>query len=108
MWQWLDSLFTDPRYRDVLVNEAEEWVRPKGPLRRQEVAVPDVRGMIFREAWERLMLAGFRVRVQRLEPNPAPEDGVVVAQDPAPGTMARRKTRVRLSVLHPTRKDHRA
>ena len=101
---WLIEWFTNPYNRDELVNEAEEWVRNRG-RRPKRVTVPDVRGLVFSEAWERLMLAGFRVTVHRLEPNPAAEDGIVVAQDPPPGTVARRKAKIRLSVLHPKKES---
>jgi beta-lactam-binding protein with PASTA domain len=68
---------------------------------RERVAVPDVRSMPFNGAWETLVLAGFDVKVTRLERRPAPVMGFVVGQYPPPGRVVRRNTRVRITVHHP-------
>lgn len=60
--------------------------------------VPDVRGLAFSEAWEKLTLADFTVRVDRTRGDPRPVIGPVIAQDPPPGTLAPRWTRVRVTV----------
>jgi beta-lactam-binding protein with PASTA domain len=68
---------------------------------KQRVAIPDVRSMPFNRAWETLVLAGFDVKVTRLERRPAPVMGFVVGQYPPAGRVARRNTRVRITVHHP-------
>ena len=69
--------------------------------RRERVTVPDVMSMPFIQAFETLALAGFHVKVTRLEPRPAPEMGYVVGQYPPTGRVARRNARVRITVHHP-------
>jgi beta-lactam-binding protein with PASTA domain len=68
---------------------------------RERVAIPDVKSMPFNRAWETLVLAGFDVKVTRLEPRPAPVMGFVVGQYPPAGRVARRNTRIRITVHHP-------
>jgi beta-lactam-binding protein with PASTA domain len=68
---------------------------------REPVAIPDVRSMPFNKAWETLVLAGFDVKVTRLERRPAPVMGYVVGQYPPAGRVTRRNTRVRITVHHP-------
>jgi beta-lactam-binding protein with PASTA domain len=67
----------------------------------ERVAIPDVRSMPFVRAWEILVIAGFDVKVTRLERRPAPVMGYVVSQYPPAGRVARRNTRVRITVHHP-------
>lgn len=62
------------------------------------IRVPDVRGVSFAEAWDRLVGAGLLVRLDRSEGDPRPVVGTVVTQDPAPGSNVRRGTHVRLTV----------
>ena len=66
--------------------------------RTRRTRVPDVRGLPFGEAWEKLTLADFSVRVDRRAGDPRPVVGPIVAQDPPPGTMAPNLSRVRLTV----------
>jgi beta-lactam-binding protein with PASTA domain len=81
-----------------------EQTRPPGEAggsrhrHRARAVVPDVRGLAFSEAWERLTLADFTVRVDRSRGDPRPVIGPVIAQHPPPGTVARRWTRVRVTV----------
>jgi beta-lactam-binding protein with PASTA domain len=64
--------------------------------------VPDVRGLDVDDAMFSLLSQGFRAEVHRLEEDPAPVMGIVVAQIPVPGTRWNRAKRVTLSVLHPS------
>jgi beta-lactam-binding protein with PASTA domain len=64
--------------------------------------VPDVRGMDLDDARLALLSEGFHAAVHRLEDDPAPVMGIVVAQIPAPGTTWSRARKVQLSVLHPS------
>jgi beta-lactam-binding protein with PASTA domain len=68
---------------------------------KEPVAIPDVSSMPFSQAWESLVLAGFDVKVTRLERRPAPVMGYVVGQYPPAGRVTRRNTRVRITVHHP-------
>jgi beta-lactam-binding protein with PASTA domain len=68
---------------------------------RERVSIPDVRSLPFNSAWETLVLAGFDVKVTRLERRPAPVMGFVVGQYPPAGRVTRRNTRVRITVHHP-------
>lgn len=91
----------------AVFDEAEDVVRnlvmggAYSRRRRERIPVPDVRDLPFDEGWQTLVLAGFDVAITRLEPRPAPVMGVIVDQDPAPGTIVRRSARVHISVLHP-------
>jgi beta-lactam-binding protein with PASTA domain len=67
----------------------------------ESVPIPDVRNMPFNRAWGTLVLAGFDVKVTRLERRPAPVMGIVVGQYPPPGRITRRNARVRITVHHP-------
>jgi beta-lactam-binding protein with PASTA domain len=81
---------------------AVEPPRPAGAdgrsRRGARAHVPDVRGLAFSEAWEKLTLADFTVRVDRSRGDPRPVVGPVLAQNPPPGTLAPRRTRVRVTV----------
>ena len=68
---------------------------------KEPVAIPDVLSMPFSQAWETLVLAGFDVKVTRLERRPAPVMGYIVGQYPPAGRVTRRNTRVRITVHHP-------
>jgi hypothetical protein len=66
--------------------------RPRPRLvRPDDVEVPDVRGAGFADAWDRLMSVGLLVRVDRSTPDPRPVVGSVLAQDPLPGSIVRRR-----------------
>jgi beta-lactam-binding protein with PASTA domain len=65
------------------------------------ITVPDFRGQRVSETWYPAMRARVRTRVVRLTDRPAPTDGLVIDQDPPPGTEVRRDSVVTLSVLHP-------
>jgi hypothetical protein len=96
LW-WLWGLFDD-------IAEALAGLLRGGQYSRRQRArtpIPDVRSMPFSDAWETLVVAGFDVKVSRLEPRPAPVMGVVVGQYPPPGRVARRNARVRITVHHP-------
>jgi beta-lactam-binding protein with PASTA domain len=73
------------------------------PARRKSrvVRVPDFRSMRVTRAWEPAYAAGVKLRIYRLTEHPAPVDGLVVEQEPNPGTRVRRGSTVTLTVLHP-------
>jgi beta-lactam-binding protein with PASTA domain len=83
---------------DPAQESSSEGRKTRLALRARSTRVPDVLGLPFSEAWEKLTLADFAVRLDRREGDPRPVIGPVIAQDPSPGTMAPYTTRVRLTV----------
>jgi hypothetical protein len=75
------------------------WLAPK--RERRVVRVPELRGMHVSETFLPALQAGIKLEVVRVTPHPAPADGVVVAQDPLPGTRVKRNSLVCLVVRHP-------
>lgn len=77
--------------------------RSRRPRRRAPALVPDVRGLAFAEAWEKITLADFTVRVDRSRGDPSPVVGPVIAQSPPAGTIAPRWTQIRVRIAPPAR-----
>jgi beta-lactam-binding protein with PASTA domain len=75
------------------------WLAPR--RQRRVVKVPDLRGLHVSETFLIALQAGVKVEVVRLARHPAPVDGLVVKQDPLPGTRVKRDSRVDLIVRHP-------
>lgn len=63
--------------------------------------VPEFRGMHVSETFLPALHVGVKVNVVRVTPHPAPVDGVVITQDPLPGTRVKRDAHVYLIVRHP-------
>jgi hypothetical protein len=74
---------------------------------RGRVTVPDLTGLFYRPCQAVAALAGLRLAVVRLTPEPLPVEGFVVSQSPAPGTRMRRSSTVTVQVWHPARALHR-
>jgi beta-lactam-binding protein with PASTA domain len=83
---------------DLAQESSREDPKTRPALRARSSRVPDVRGLPFGEAWEKLTLADFAVRLDRREGDPRPVIGPVISQDPPPDTMAPHRTRVRVTV----------
>ena len=77
-----------------------DWLAPR-PHRPRKVVVPEFLTMNVSQTSAIALRADVRLQVVRLTENPAPTDGIVVDQDPSPGTTVRRGSTVRLPVLHP-------
>ena len=77
-------------------------LHPPNPPRRR-VIVPDVRGLFYRPAQAVAALAGLRLSVVRLTPDPLPVEGLVVGQSPDPGHPVRYQSRLTVQVWHPAR-----
>ena len=77
-------------------------LRPPTPPRRR-VIVPDVRGLFYRPTQAVAALAGLRLAVVRLTPDPLPVEGLVVGQSPDPGQTVRYQSRLTVRVWHPAR-----
>jgi PASTA domain len=75
------------------------WLAPSRQSR--VVRVPDFRGRFVSETFLPSLQAGVKTEIVRLTQHPAPVDGVVVLQDPSPGTRIRRDSTVFLIVRHP-------
>jgi DnaJ-class molecular chaperone len=74
--------------------------RIRGPQRRGPALVPDVRGLFNGTCREVARRHGLEVTAVRLTERPMPVEGLVVSQDPAPGTR-RRGGRLTVQVWHP-------
>jgi beta-lactam-binding protein with PASTA domain len=68
-----------------LLETTVEWLTP-GPRPSRKVTVPDVVGLGPRDAGHAAAKAGLRTSVRRRTERPAPVEGVVVAQEPPPGS----------------------
>ena len=74
--------------------------RVRRPQRRGPGAVPDVRGLFTGTCREVARRHGLEVTAVRLTERPMPVEGLVVSQDPAPGTRCR-GGRLTVQVWHP-------
>ncbi len=79
--------------------EVGEFFGPKSAQSRR-VVVPDFLGMSVSQTPAVAVRAGIKRRVIRLVDPPPPVDGIVVNQDPAPGSRVARGSAVTLTVLH--------
>jgi PASTA domain len=75
------------------------WLAPSRQSRF--VKVPEFRGRHVSETFLPALQAGVKTEMVRLEKHPAPVDGLVVLQDPSPGTRVKRDSTVFLIVRHP-------
>jgi hypothetical protein len=71
------------------------------PRASRTVSVPNVRGMRASEAFYAVAQADLEINFVRLTENPGAGDGVVIDQDPPPGTVVRRHSRLTVHVVHP-------
>jgi DnaJ-class molecular chaperone len=74
--------------------------RVRKPQRRGPGVVPDVRGLFSSTCREVARRHGLEVTVIRLTERPMPVEGLVVSQDPAPGTRCR-GGQLTVQVWHP-------
>jgi hypothetical protein len=79
---------------ELVEGQGPGW-RPRG-----RATVPDVRGLNVDEARRTLGREGLRLEVHRLQEPPPPVMGMVVDQDPEPGTRHRRVEPVKVFVQH--------
>jgi PASTA domain len=77
-------------------------LRPPTPARRRLI-VPDVRGLFYRPSQAIAAMAGLRLAVVRLTPDPLPVEGLVVGQSPDPGQTVRYQSTLTVQVWHPAR-----
>jgi hypothetical protein len=79
------------------------WMAPLPAPPRRRLIIPDVRGLFYRACQAVVTMAGLRLEFVRLTPDPAPVEGLVVGQSPAPGTQARYQGTLTVQVWHPPR-----
>jgi beta-lactam-binding protein with PASTA domain len=79
------------------------WLGPGPASHARRVTVPDVRGLFYRPCQQVVTMAGFRLAVVRLTADPAPVEGLVTGQSPAPGAVVRRHSVLTVQVWHPAR-----
>jgi PASTA domain len=89
---------------EAVLDAVAGWLAPK--RQRRVVRVPELRGMHVSETFVPALQAGIKVEVVRVTSHPAPVDGVVVAQDPLPGTRVKRDSHVCLIVRHPNDRSY--
>jgi curved DNA-binding protein CbpA len=78
--------------------------RVRKPARRGPVAVPDVRGLFNGTCREVARRHGLEITTVRLTERPMAVEGLVVSQDPAPGTRCR-GGQLRVQVWHPPNRN---
>jgi hypothetical protein len=79
------------------------WMAPLPAPPRRRLIIPDVRGLFYRACQAVVTMAGLRLEFVRLTPDPAPVEGLVVGQSPAPGTQVRYQGTLTVQVWHPPR-----
>jgi 3-mercaptopyruvate sulfurtransferase SseA len=87
---------------DGALSAAEElagWFAPRAP-RARKVQVPNFVGMRASKTFYVSAQAGVKTSFVELSSNPAPVDGLIVQQEPSPGTTVKRDAIVILGVTH--------
>jgi hypothetical protein len=84
-----------------LAEQVVDWFISAGPARPARTLVPDLRQLPVDEARHSLSRCDLRMKSVRLTEHPAPVMGIVVEQNPEPGTRVRRNSVVTVSVQHP-------
>ena len=79
------------------------WMAPGPAPPARRVTVPDLRGLFYRAGLAAATMGGFRLAVVRLTADPAPVEGLVTGQSPAPAAIVRRQSVLTVQVWHPAR-----
>jgi DnaJ domain/PASTA domain len=79
------------------------WMGPAPAQRRRRRVVPDLRGLFYRPCQAVVTMAGLRLAVVRLTPDPMPVEGLVVGQSPAAGAAVRGLSTLTVQLWHPPR-----
>jgi hypothetical protein len=80
------------------------WMGPTQAQRRRQRVVPDLRGLFYRPCQAVVTMAGLRLAVVRLTPDPMPVEGLVVGQSPAAGAAVRGLSTLTVQLWHPPRR----
>jgi curved DNA-binding protein CbpA len=81
-----------------------DWLGPGPAPPARHRTVPDVRGLFYQPCREVITMAGLRLEVVRLTPDPAPAEGLVTGQTPAAGEHVRSGATVTVRLWHPPRR----
>jgi len=81
-----------------------DWLRPGPAPQPRRRTVPDVRGLFYQPCRDVVTMAGLRLAVVRLTPDPMPVEGLVVGQSPAAGSEVKAGSTVTVRVWHPPRR----
>lgn len=79
------------------------WMAPLPTPPRKRLTVPDLRGLFYQSCRAIVTMAGLRLTVVRLTPDPMPVEGLVIGQSLAPGSAARHGSALTVQVWHPSR-----
>jgi hypothetical protein len=80
------------------------WMAPLPAPQRRRLVVPDVRGLFHQPCRSVLTMAGLRLMVTRLTPDPMPVEGLVVDQSPGAGSQVRSLSSLTVHLWHPPRR----
>ena len=81
-----------------------DCLRPRPAPRPRWRTVPDVRGLFYQPCRAVVTMAGLRLAVVRLTPDPTPVEGLVVSQSLAAGSHVKAGTTLSVQVWHPPRR----
>jgi len=95
--EWLASPLFDPL---ADLETIADWFAPH-PRPSKTVTVPDVCRMHASDAFYEVAKADLQINFVRLTDDPTGGDGIVVDQDPAPGTSVRRHSKLTVQVVYP-------
>ena len=77
------------------------WLGPHRRRAKQQVAVPDMRGLFYHVCLEVAARRNVHVSTVRLTPHPMPVEGLVVDQSPRPPAKLQRHGELTVHVWHP-------
>jgi hypothetical protein len=77
------------------------WLGPHRRRAKQQVAVPDMRGLFYHVCLEVAARRNVHVTTVRLTPHPMPVEGLVVDQSPRPPAKLQRHGELTVHVWHP-------
>jgi len=86
------------------VDALTRWMAAQPAPPRRRLAVPDVRGLFYQPCQALVTMAGLRIAVVRLTPDPLPVEGLIVDQSPGGGSHARLRSTLTVLVWHPPRR----
>jgi len=77
------------------------WLRPRRRRAKQQVGVPDVRGLFYNVCLEVAARRNVHITTVRLTPHPMPVEGLVVDQSPRPPAKLQRHGELTIYLWHP-------
>jgi curved DNA-binding protein CbpA len=92
-----------PREAGAVLEALSVWTAPSPARPQRRLTIPDLRGLFFRPCRDLVTMAGLRLAVVRVTPDPMPVEGLVTGQSPDPGSQVRRGSTLTVQVWHPAR-----